>query len=182
MLAKAIMDKTRQMDSGEIAKPQQKLQLENFNTPEAKYNIPSGMLDGEVQMPVNQIQKQNGLGFGKPSVEAIRKSRLPEEIKRLMEEHPIDQPNSMSGPTLSDDLVERASRLMGTKPQISEHSQKESAPINTDMKKLVKEAVREILSESGLITESTERSNDIFTFKVGKHIFEGKLTKIKKMR
>ena len=29
-----------------------------------------------------------------------------------MIEHPIDTPNSMSGPTLSDDLVEKAARLM----------------------------------------------------------------------
>ena len=88
----------------------------------------------------------------------------------------------MSGPTLSDDLVERASRLMGTKPQVNEQSQKQPQSNNGDIKKLVKEAVREILSESGLITESVEKSNDSFTFRVGKHLFEGKLTKIKKMR
>jgi hypothetical protein len=29
--------------------------------------------------------------------------------------------------------------------------------------------------------ESSEKSNELFTFKVGKHVFEGKVTKIKKM-
>ena len=182
-MAKAIMDKTRQMDSGEISKPQQRVQLENFDAPEVKYNLPSEMMESISQAPVNTISKSNpSMGFGKPSVEAIRKSKLPDEIKRLMEEHPIEQPGSMSGPTLSDDLIEKASRLMGTKQQVVEQSQKPSPAINGDIKKLVKEAVREILSESGLITESSEKSNDSFTFRVGKHIFEGKLTKIKKMR
>jgi hypothetical protein len=31
-----------------------------------------------------------------------------------MIEHPIDQPNTMAGPTLSNDLIEAASRLMKT--------------------------------------------------------------------
>ena len=31
------------------------------------------------------------------------------------------------------------------------------------------------------MVESTEKSNEMFTFRVGKHIFEGKVTKIKKV-
>jgi hypothetical protein len=49
------------------------------------------------------------------------------------------------------------------------------------LKKLLKEVVDESLSENGLIMESSEKTNEIFTFKVGKHIFEGKVTKIKKL-
>jgi hypothetical protein len=49
------------------------------------------------------------------------------------------------------------------------------------LKKLLKEDVDESLSENGLIMESSEKTNEIFTFKVGKHIFEGKVTKIKKL-
>jgi hypothetical protein len=41
--------------------------------------------------------------------------------------------------------------------------------------------VEDVLKENGLLVESTSRTNDLFTFKVGKHIFEGKLTKIKKI-
>jgi DUF917 family protein len=29
--------------------------------------------------------------------------------------------------------------------------------------------------------ESTDKTNELFSFKVGKHIFEGKVTKIKKL-
>jgi DUF917 family protein len=51
----------------------------------------------------------------------------------------------------------------------------------SDLKKMIKEAVRETLKEQGLIAESTEKTNEIFSFKVGKHIFEGKITKVKKI-
>lgn len=98
-----------------------------------------------------------------------------------MIEHPIEQPGSMSGPTLSDDLIERASRLMGTKQPVAETKQPVTSN-NGDLKEMLKEVVREILSENGLIAESSEKANDAFTFRVGKHIFEGKLTKIKKIR
>jgi hypothetical protein len=37
------------------------------------------------------------------------------------------------------------------------------------------------LSENGLLIESVNKSNDLFTFKVGSHVFEGKVTKIKKV-
>jgi len=47
---------------------------------------------------------------------------------------------------------------------------------------MVMEAVREVLSENGLITESVTKTNDVFSFRVGSHIFEGKVTKIKKLK
>jgi hypothetical protein len=46
---------------------------------------------------------------------------------------------------------------------------------------MIKEAVNQALSENGLLVESTEKANETFSFKVGKHIFEGKVTKIKKL-
>jgi hypothetical protein len=51
----------------------------------------------------------------------------------------------------------------------------------SSLKKLLREVVEEVLQENGLIAESTQKSNEIFSFKVGKHIFEGKVTKIKKI-
>ena len=45
----------------------------------------------------------------------------------------------------------------------------------------INESINEALNENGLLIESTEKSNEIFSFKVGKHIFEGKVTKIKKI-
>jgi hypothetical protein len=46
---------------------------------------------------------------------------------------------------------------------------------------MINDAVKSALKENGLIAESTEKANETFNFRVGKHIFEGKVTKIKKM-
>ena len=46
---------------------------------------------------------------------------------------------------------------------------------------MINEAVRSALKENGLVTESTEKTNEMFTFKVGKHQFEGRVTKVKKL-
>ena len=178
LVSKKIMDRHKEMPRGQVTESSISLPstplVEDFQPVQGSYNIPQEYMSQEVSKPVvpkSGNQKERILG-----------SKLPDSIKRLMIEHPIDNPNTMSGPTLSDDLIERASRLMGTKPQVNEQSQPQTVSSNSDIKKMVKEAVREILSESGLITESTEKSNDVFTFRVGKHLFEGKLTKIKKMR
>ncbi len=105
-----------------------------------------------------------------------------------MIEHPINQPNSMSGPTLSDELVEKAARLMGTSGQQTQENtiqrpiQKQTVSDNKEFRQMLKEVVKEVLSENGVIVESTSKSNDVFSFKVGKHIFEGKVTKVKKLQ
>jgi DUF917 family protein len=49
------------------------------------------------------------------------------------------------------------------------------------IKKMIREAVDEALQENGLMIESTEKANEMISFKVGKHVFEGKVTKIKKL-
>ena len=60
---------------------------------------------------------------------------------------------------------------------------KESSPKidSSNLKNMIKEAVEETLREHGIIHESVEKTNEIFSFKVGKHIFEGKITKVKKI-
>ncbi len=161
--------------------------VENFDVPDAKYNIPTDMLMSEQAV----VQKQNNSSVP-ATKDRILNSKLPDEIKKLMIEHPISQPAGMTGPSISDDLVNKASRLMkdnlfseGTnspQKQPQRQTQGQNVPANTDLKKLVKEAVREILSESGLLTESTSKSNDQFSFRVGQHIFEGKISKIKKLK
>jgi hypothetical protein len=107
----------------------------------------------------------------------------------LMIEHPIQQPNNMAGPSISNDLVEKASRLMNVnaKGDVIKETRKTtqtSNPSNVDskmLKELVRETMEEILRENGLLVESTSKTNEVFTFRVGEHIFEGKLTKIKKI-
>jgi hypothetical protein len=46
----------------------------------------------------------------------------------------------------------------------------------------VRDVVREELKESGMLVESTTNSNEVIQFKVGNHIFIGKVTKVKKIQ
>ena len=153
--------------------------VQNFDTPNATYNIPQDLVQ---ENSIPKVQKNVN------SEERILSSKLPDAIKQLMIEHPIHQPDSMSGgAVLSDELVEKAARLMGSSgKQVQESSPQRQTQVqntidNKNLKELLKEVVREVLSENGMITESTQKTNDVFTFKVGKHIFEGKVTKVKKI-
>jgi hypothetical protein len=183
MVAKAIMDKTENIKRGDVQQSMPINNLQDFDIPQAKYNIPQEYM-GEAAM------KQQTKVAGVPSVEAIKNSRLPDEIKKLMIEHPIDKPQQPQV-GLSDELVERASRLMkeksnnyipeSAKPK-SNNTISESKIDYNIIKSMIKEAVDDALKENGLLVESSEKTNEIFSFRVGKHIFEGKISKIKKLR
>jgi hypothetical protein len=45
----------------------------------------------------------------------------------------------------------------------------------------VRDAVREELKEAGMLVESTQNSNETIQFKVGNHLFIGKVNKVKKL-
>jgi hypothetical protein len=90
-----------------------------------------------------------------------------------------------TGVGLSDELIEKAARLMGNnvvKEQTSQPNVKQTIlPQTNDIKQIVKETVEEVLRENGLLVESESKSNDLFKFRVGQHIFEGRLTNVKKV-
>ena len=204
MVSKAIMDKTTDggsSTSSRNSRPENMVQ--EFNMPQAKYNIPEEFLQeqpsmGQGQQPyLSELPRVNTKPVGNPSVDAIKNSKLPDEIKRLMMEHPIAQPQQQEA-TLSNDLIERATRLMkqdqsGYVPESAKpktQSAITSVPqqsLGTEkinyklIQKMINEAVNNALKENGLVMESSEKSNEIFSFKVGKHVFEGKVTKIKKL-
>jgi uncharacterized protein YneF (UPF0154 family) len=103
-----------------------------------------------------------------------------------MLENPIhvSNPLSPSNSVLSDELVERASRLMGTKkPQQSPQSQPQGQNVSdNNLRQIMKEVVQEVLKENGLITESSSKTDEIMMIKVGKHLFEGKISRVKKLK
>ena len=201
-LSKAIMDKAdgiKNSNSMNGGLPRTSLQEmnspESFNIPTAKYNIPAEFLQesNTPQQPyLSNVPRENTKPVGIPTVDAIKNSKLPDEIKRLMMEHPIGQPQQQPT-TISNDLIERATRLMNVNKEgyVPESAKPKQTSVATPqqsngidyklIKKMINEAVNEALHENGLITESSEKSNEVFTFKVGKHIFEGKVTKIKKL-
>ena len=184
MVSKKIMDIHNNVPRGQSqGNTIQNPVLDEFKTPSAKYNIPQEMM----------MESQQPIQPNKPvTQDRIMSSKLPDEIKRLMIEHPIQQPASMgSGASISNELLEKAARLMNNdiannvnpyqpkKQSIQEYSKPMSTNIDRDT---LKEVIREVLSENGLLVESTSKSNDTFQFRVGSHIFEGKVTKIKKVR
>jgi hypothetical protein len=197
--SKAIMDNpkfTKNRNSMNDGLPPTSLQ--DFDVPNAKYNIPQEFLQESPSMSqpyLSELPKVNTKPVGVPSVDAIKSSKLPDEIKRLMIEHPIAQAQQQGGgATLSDDLIERASRLMknensnnyipeSVKPKTQQQPQTQStSQIDYKLiKKMIREAVDEALQENGLMVESSEKANEMLSFKVGKHLFEGKVTKIKKL-
>ena len=162
--------------------------VENYEPVQASYNIPQEYLS-ESALPKRQTTNLE------TSKDAVINSKLPDEIKRLMLEHPIQKPQQPEV-TISNDIVEAAARLMNIKANgdpinsnTQNRTQKQTTtektsvvPSNIDLKKMVKEAVKEILQENGLLTESSQKSNEVFSFRVGQHIFEGKVTKIKKIK
>lgn len=175
MMSKAIMEKTDQIKRGSVSDSLPQVNLENFEAPNAKYNIPTELMSENFTKPVSSKKTDNST-----NVDAIKNSKLPDEIKRLMMEHPI-QKQELTGPTLSNELVEKASRLMKDKNAVTEKPVKSPQIDNSRLEEMVENAVRKVLKENGLLTESEEKTGETFSFKVGKHIFEGKVTKIKKL-
>jgi len=185
-VAKQIMnvhDKKPRQKNGSISSPG----VATFNSTPANYNIPQEFLaEQQVQSPKQQPVATK---------DRIIQSKLPDEIKRLMLEHPIEQPKMMGTESvLSDELVEAASRLMNTDAsgkQIRQPSSQrqpktqivsENVLDNQNLRSMFKEIIREVLSEQGVITESTQKTKEHISFRVGQHVFEGVITKIKKVK
>mgnify|MGYP003630972557 FL=1 len=167
------------------------------DNPNASYNIPQDML----QQPPQQQQtiSQPSMSNEPVTENAIKNSKLPDAIKRLMLDNPIVQPQS-NGPALSNDIIEGAARLMknNSTPQPNElvNTQQplkevsSSTSLNNDLKQMirdvvrdtVRDVVREELKSSGMVTEGNQKVNETLSLRVGKHVFEGKVLKVKKVK
>ncbi len=192
-ISKKIMDAHNGINRG-TATPSTPM-VENYEVPNASYNIPQEYM-GEVTQ-----QKQN-FDPSQPLDESrIKNSKLPDEIKRLMIEQPIVQPSSMNGGSvISNDIIEGAQRLMGmnsntttTQPESSKNLRTKEPTSNLNMNEMksmirdvvrdtVRDVIREELKDAGMLVESTSKSNDTIQFKVGNHLFVGKVTTVKKLK
>jgi len=179
MVSKAIMDKHQGIKRGNVdsmALTSNIPIVEGYEPVNATYNIPQELMS---EMSIPSTPKPSG----PLTKEKVLGSKLPDEIKRLMLEHPISQPQQFS-PTLSDEIVEKATRLMGTKKPVNETYPTKKGTIirednGEDIKKLMKETIHEVLKETGLI--GGQNTKDTITIKVGNHIFQGTINKIKKV-
>ena len=198
-VSKKIMDRQSTIKRGDL--PQHintTPMIESFETPQAIYNLPQEFLSEQ-----QQTQPRSNFDPTKPIEQTkILNSKLPDEIKKLMIEQPIVQPSSMGSTTISDDIIEGAQRLMKMdRPNVpqddvkSQPKTQQQQPTNTsfnlnEMKTMirdvirdtVRDVIREELQEVGILSESTENANEVIQFKVGKHIFMGKVTKIQKLK
>lgn len=184
MISKQIMDKhngmSRNQTQGNVLSSPM---VEEFSPVQANYNLPPDLLSETNTAPTK-------INTELPTSDRILNSRLPDEIKKLMMEHPIQQPNMgvSTGSVLSNELVEKASRLMNTNAKGDTIQQRkpqqqinESIPSNNNLKNIIRETMEEVLKENGLLVESESKSNDLFKFRVGDHIFEGKIVRVKKV-
>lgn len=176
------------MDASDNIKPGQATgnlpMSENVN---AKYNIPQEMMSEQRVQQTPQTPQA-------PTPDRIANSKLPDEIKQLMMEHPIQQPSfGGGGAALSDEVIEGATRLMGrnTQPTVNETTNVSTPSINNnDLKQMirdvvrdtVRDVVREELQSAGMLTEGGTKTNESLSLRVGKHVFEGKVLKIKKVK
>jgi len=197
-VSKKIMDAHNRIPTGGASPSMNSYntpQVENYEPVKGTYNIPQEFLQESQQIDqpyLSSIPKAPTMPQPLTS-DRVMASKLPDAIKRLMIEHPIEVPNSMGGGSvLSDELVEKASRLMNLKggqqpkqsvnEQTKRPQQTQSPNFNMkELKSMLREVVEEVLQENGILSESEQKSNEVFSFKVGKHIFEGKVTKIKKI-
>jgi hypothetical protein len=188
MVSKKIMEKHNQIGRGQVREMAAPV-VEGYDAVPATYNIPQEFMAEEPKPIMNQNSNV-------PIEERISKSKLPDEIKKLMMEHPIQQPTMGvgSGAVLSNELVEKASRLMNTNAKgdfIGEQKQVRQPQQQTqqslvglsanEIKQIVRETMEDVLSENGLLIESETKSSEMFKFRVGQHLFEGKVLKVKKM-
>lgn len=193
MISKKIMEKHNDIGRGQARnmtsqESYSSPMVESYEAIPATYNLPQEFL--EEQRPVQQVNNQV------PLEDRISNSKLPDEIKKLMREHPIQQPTMgmETNAVLSNELVEKASRLMNAnakgdvvnesriRRQVqSQPSQPTSSLSAQQIKDIVRETMEEVLSENGLLVESESKSGEMFKFRVGQHLFEGKVLKVKKM-
>ena len=182
-MSKQIMDRHKEIPRGHSAGMSN---MVNESIPNAKYNIPQEMVSESVQKPVQMPPQQM-------DESRILNSKLPEHIKKLMIENPIQQPSfGLGGPVLSDEIFEGAAKLMGVnpkqqQPQVSETTQSQYS--NNDLKQMIRDVVRdtvrdvvkEELQKVGMISEG-QTTNESLQLRIGSHIFEGKVTKMKKIK
>jgi hypothetical protein len=177
-ISKKIMDKHNEVSRGNAINSLPISENVNVN-----YNIPNDM--------VEQPKIQETISTKPINQEAVLNSKLPDEIKKLMLENPISQPQ-LNGPTLSNEIVEGAARLMRNNQKGQENIQETNRTntSNNDLKQMIRDVVRdtvrdvvkEELHNAGLISEGTQKTNETLSLRVGKHIFEGKVLKIKKVK
>jgi len=179
-ISKQIMDKHDGIPNSGQINPMVNINEESLvSFPNPNYNIPNIKSD-PMEKSINE--------------ESVMNSNLPDEIKKLMIENPIQKPNQQTN-NLSNDIIEGAAKLI-RKNQGKEvtNNVTSNTSVTPDLKESIRNIVRdtvrdtivevmkEELSNKIILSEDGKNVKDKLTFKVGSHLFEGYVTKIKKIK
>jgi hypothetical protein len=141
--------------------------------------------------PVRQ-SKTAGLPVGVPSIDKIRRSKLPDAIKTAMIENPIAIPDISLTDSMDMNLVNKAKKLMmedngSNKPVNQQPSRQPKEQFHTetrsnDLEMIIENVIRRVLDEKLsqiLNAQSGVNINENLAIKVGDSLFTGKITKVK---
>jgi hypothetical protein len=187
--AKAVMDKVDGRPSN-MDNTRRGMAESNPNLPPVSNNFNSESIN-------NVISSNSGLQRPTVTEEKVKKSNLPDAIKKLMIDHPI--PEVSFGNSIPDSLIEGAAdkmkKLSGIEPSKqsfnSSNTQtkkpKTQKLSQSSLKNLVKETIKESLDEliEERITNRLVESNNLnesIKLVVGNTVFEGKILTTKKIR
>lgn len=133
-------------------------------------------------------------------VNRIQNTKLPENIKKLMIEHPIQQPQQISlADSLDINFVNKARKLMEqegvaptkskntSRPQQTQviHTKQDVNEIITALTPIIENTIRKIMDEKLnqiLTAQKTTSINENLVVKVGDSVFSGKITKVNKAK
>jgi hypothetical protein len=107
-VSKKIMERTEQIKPGSIDSRRFNMsQMEEFEPVNSKYNLPEDLLsESTSEKPYHDPTKPL-------DKDRVLNSKLPDEIKQLMIENPIVQPNGINGSaSISEEVIQGAQRLM----------------------------------------------------------------------
>lgn len=181
-----------------------KVETKTFQTGQINADIlrsdPSDLMSEGFEMPKRQSQQitneQIQQRSGVPDVSRIEKTKLPENIKRAMIEHPISQIALNDGLDMSvlkgaKRLIEQENRMLKTtdkNDRTSSSSQRQNIGELVDLNSLeimVENTIRKVLDEKLnqiLMAQVSTSINENLAIRVGDSIFKGKITKVDKAK
>jgi hypothetical protein len=129
---------------------------------------------------------------GELSPDKIRQSKLPDNIKKIMLEHPIERITLNDG--LDMGIVDRAKKIMEEDGSMSNLSKQQTVKINGNdleakLAPIIENIIRKTLDEivdkklnQILTAHQTASLNENLVLKVGDSIFSGKITGVKNIK
>lgn len=182
--ANQMMTQQRQM-------PQQRYMPQQMSQQMGGYD----MMEESRPSPTRPVSSNN------LDVNRIKNTKLPENIKKLMIEHPIQQPQQISlADSLDINFVNKARKLMeqegvninkskGSSSRTQQtqviHSKQDVNEIINALTPIIENTIRKIMDEklNQLLTaQKTTSINENLVVKVGDSVFSGKITKVNKAK